>query len=577
MARRTQFWIALLLGSFLFVLNNTAVWSAWLNTPEGYEPLFLVRSHDMAEYVTYLVTAQQPSLLAPDLHAPWTLPGGLFHPWLLIAGRLGHGLHLTPAFTFQAAYYLFCIAGVWVLLNAMAFFLPTVRQRWWAFLGIAASVPLTLLPIVAKPLLPIPAGFYALGMIHFAYNSADGLFRGGMSNSFTVAWGTIAMLSALTFTGKRIVTGETRYRYLSAGTMFFSALLHPFEYFVMAPASTIALLWAAKKSGKWRDGIIDSAWNLSATAIGLLPAIYLAFRYKWISDLSTVCTERMYPTWLFAIFGLPCILTVYCLLLRYRPATPSDQVLAIWFVTTGVLACLPYCPYPPHMLNGFVYVTAMLLVRLLFEHHQARTLYQTRPRLVFGLASGVVAVSLTALACLHLQLWKDGRSKEPELLFSALATTEERAVSDWLRGRATREDLVLAPPDMAPWLTQVPMHAFASHVLTGFNYTQQLEQANAFYQGESPEAAHELLQAYGIHWVVVPSDSAASRYFSGQPAAKIGNLRLYEAPGARMNPYPGLAQLVPEAANTRSLSRLVLDATSGISRLLESFHPKPRT
>jgi len=573
MTKRTQLWIALLLGSFLFGLNNTAVWSAWLHPPEGHEPLFLVRSQDMAEYVTYLVLASDPTLLAPDLHAPWTLPGGLFHPLPLVAGRIGNGLGLSPAFTFQAGFFLFSIAGAWVLLYVANFFLPTATQRWWALGAVAASVPLALLAIVIKPLLPVPYEFYGLGMVQYAYNSADGLFRGGLSNSFTIAWGSIAMLLALTFTAKRIVTGLPRYRYLAAGTMFVSAFLHPFEYFVMVPASAIALLLAARQSGKWREAIGDCLANAAAAVIGLLPTLYLAFRYKWISDLSTVCTERMYPTWLLAMYGLPSILVVYCLLLRYRPATPSDEVLRTWFITTGVIVCLPYCPYPPHLLNGFTYVTAMLLVRLLFGHRQAQEFYKARPRLVLSLSSAAVALSVIALLSMHVQLWKDGRAKEPNLLLSAVASKDERAIMEWFRGKATREDLVLAPPDMAPWLTPAPVHAFASHVLTGFSYTRQLQEANAFYQGESPEAAQTLLQEYGIHWVVTPNASPATRYFTSRPAAQIGTFRVYEIPGGQMVRYPGLAQIDPSAAKIRSLSRLVMDGTA---RLWDYFRGKGR-
>jgi len=62
-----------------------------------------------------------------------------------------------------------------------------------------------------------------------------------------------------------------------------------------------------------------------------------------------------------------------------------------------------------------------------------------------------------------------------------------------------------------------------------------------------------------VHWVIAPARSAAAGYFSGPPAAEIGELRVYELPGNRMKPYPGLATLVPETANSRSLSRLVLD------------------
>jgi hypothetical protein len=245
----------------------------------------------------------------------------------------------------------------------------------------------------------------------------------------------------------------------------------------------------------------------------------------------------------------------------------SDQVLVIWFLTEAAIPCIPYCPYPPHMLDGFTYVTAMLLIRLLFEHRHTRALYERRPKLVLGVASGVVAWSLIALALLHVQLWKDGRSATPGLLLSAVTTQDERAVAEWLRGRVSREDLVLAPPELAPWLTLVPMHAFASHVLHSFTYEDQFREATAFYDGETPEAARELLQRYGVRWVVAPGASAAARYLNEPPAAEIGMLRVYELPGNRMKPYPGLATLIPSAQKSRSLSRVVMDAKNKLSQM----------
>jgi len=369
------------------------------------------------------------------------------------------------------------------------------------------------------------------------------------------------------FTAQRIITGKVRFRYLTAAIMFLSALLHPFEFFVMVPASAIALLWAARRSGKWREAILDCVWNTAAAILGLLPTMYLAFHYQWISDLSTVFSERMYPTSLLAIYGLPCILVVYCLLLRYRAATPADEVLRIWFLTTAVIVCLPYCPYPPHLLNGFVYVTAMLLVRLLFEHHQTKALFQARPKLVLGFGYAVIVLSLFAFGSMQVQLWKDGKAKDPAMLLSTITSTDEQRVTEWFRGKVSREDLVVAPPELAPWFTPVPMHTFASHVLRSFNYTQQLQEATAFYQGEPPQAARDLLDRYGARWVVAPTGSLAAGYFTDPPAAEIGALRIYELPGHRMKPYPGLASLVPGAANARSLSRVVIDAKTQISQI----------
>jgi hypothetical protein len=329
----------------------------------------------------------------------------------------------------------------------------------------------------------------------------------------------------------------------------------------------LALLWSAKRSGRWREALADCAWNAGATLIGLAPTLFLAFRYQWISDLSTVFTEPMYPVWLLTIYGLPCILVVYCLLLRYPAVSPSDQVLLVWFLTTAVIVCLPYCPYPPHLLNGFVYVTAMLLVRLVFEHRQTKALYQARPKLVLGFGSGLVALSVIAVAFLYVQLWKDGRSRDPGMLLSALTSTDERGVAEWLRRNVSREDLVLAPPDLAPWLTPIPVHSFASHVLRSITYARQLQEATAFYDGEPPQAARELLDGYGVRWVVAPASSPASLYFSRPPAAQIGSLRIYEILGNRMKPYPGLAQLLPGASDARSLSRVVMEAKTKISRM----------
>ena len=66
--------------------------------------------------------------------------------------------------------------------------------------------------------------------------------------------------------------------------------------------------------------------------------------------------------------------------------------------------------------------------------------------------------------------------------------------------------------------------------------------------------------------MVVPDASAATHYFSEPPAAEIGTLRVYELPGNRMKPYPGLATLIPSAQKSRSLSRVVMEAAAVLWR-----------
>src|SRR5580698_2513699 len=121
MATHTRLWMALLLGSFLFGLSNTAVWSGWMHPPEGYQPLLMVRSHDMAEYATHLRLASDSSWVTREMHPPWSLEGGIFTPLMQLPGRIGFWLGVRPVITFQVTFFLFAIAGGWVLLYSMDF------------------------------------------------------------------------------------------------------------------------------------------------------------------------------------------------------------------------------------------------------------------------------------------------------------------------------------------------------------------------------------------------------------------------------------------------------------------------
>jgi len=44
----------LLLGVFLFLVQNTAVWSAWLRTPAGAVPVFHLINPDTCQYLGFL-------------------------------------------------------------------------------------------------------------------------------------------------------------------------------------------------------------------------------------------------------------------------------------------------------------------------------------------------------------------------------------------------------------------------------------------------------------------------------------------------------------------------------------------
>jgi hypothetical protein len=99
---------------------------------------------------------------------------------------------------------------------------------------------------------------------------------------------------------------------------------------------------------------------------------------------------------------------------------------------------------------------------------------------------------------------------------------------------------VLAPEAMAPWVAAIPMPSVGSHDLFSVTYQAQRDLATHFYQGQ-PERG-ELIDGFGVSYVVAPADAPilleGSRLLHQETS-----LRLYEVPGERMKPYPGMAQL----------------------------------
>src|SRR5690349_21190427 len=74
----------LLLAIALFVLNNLAVLSGWLNPPEGYAPTLMVRAQDIAIYLSW-ANGYLIQNLVPSYAAPWLTEPAFFNTfmWLL--------------------------------------------------------------------------------------------------------------------------------------------------------------------------------------------------------------------------------------------------------------------------------------------------------------------------------------------------------------------------------------------------------------------------------------------------------------------------------------------------------------
>ncbi|MEO8131858.1 MAG: hypothetical protein ABI822_32490, partial [Bryobacteraceae bacterium] len=266
-----------LLGLWFFMLNNLPVWSGWLQTPAGYAPAMVLRNPDTAQYVTYLQSATE-RFLFPAYMMPWKTEDAFFSPlWVLIA-RPAKWLGLPLLLGYHAVHLLLYVFAAWALLYMLDTFLSSRTQKIAFFIALFCTAPILLVGLGVAPILPIRPEIFWLGLIQFGYETADGLSRGGSSNSPTLTLATATTLLALAFLGRRIATGEKRYTWFLAATTFFSACFHPFEVFLIAPASVITLLFAAWKREGWATAWRECAAVAAAAGAGIAPYAYQASR-----------------------------------------------------------------------------------------------------------------------------------------------------------------------------------------------------------------------------------------------------------------------------------------------------------
>jgi hypothetical protein len=489
-----------------------------------------MRTPDVAQYLTWF-NAGRSELLLRNYHAPWQTEPAMWQPVMVAAARTG--LPAVAAYNvLHAALYLL---AAWALLFSASVFCPG-RQKWYALAFAACAIPLQLLGWIPASLLQSPrlAALTVTGLLSYGYDTADGLFRGGISSSPVITIGTLCVLCAMALLTRYLETSKLCYLMGLCGVAFLSALLHPFEIFVIVAASTVPLL-LHRRIMAW------IALGISA-GVGMLPYIVTAARTEWVRDASETLHTSLHPFWLLANFGIPCFLTVYLLLLRFRMPAIGDTVLRSWFFSLPVLLLIPGIPFPLHLQDGFAYCIGFLLVRRIACDPQLRSALEKHRNVARAGFGALLGMSAVALALFYVQVWQDGRRADPQLLINAVRPIPERALLDWLERNTARDTLVLAPEDVAPWIATIPRPSFASHDFCGITFAQQREQAERFYQ-RAP-GSESILAEYGMGAVVARRDSKTK---PDLPQAvlrtEIGPWLVYEFPDARMHPYPGLTAL----------------------------------
>ena len=339
-------------------------------------------------------------------------------------------------------------------------------------------------------------------------------------------------LFAFTNLARFITEGRRRYYYWLLVCVFLCGLFHPFEIFVI----TAAAVWPLWKAARKRE----CCWLFVAAGVGMLPYVIESLRFQWVGDLSQISPWKMgSPVWLLLVYGIPAMLICWLMLIRFRVERPEDEILQSWFLCVAVLPLIPGMPSAIHTFDGYVYAVGFLLVRKAQSDRLFSRLFSEHRGAMRLALAGWGVVSALALGCAYTQLWKDGKSANPEFL-SAVAPSDEVAMIAWMKANLPRDRLVLAPEAMAPWVAAIPMPSVGSHDLFSVTYQAQRDLATHFYQGHPQRS--DLIDGFGVSYVVAPA-GAPIVLEGGKLLHQETSLRLYEVPGERMKPYPGIEHL----------------------------------
>lgn len=489
------------LGVLLFILNNISVLSGWLQPPAGYESTGMLRAPDVAQYFTW-IGGFKHAFLIPNYHAPWVTEPALFNPLLFALARGAALCHVPDRIAYLALSLALHITAMVGLFAAIREFVG-VRRRFHVFAILLIGVPIKAL--MAIPAIWIPAlRKDDAGLPQLFWAASDGFFN-GTSGSMLVTFGTGATIWTFTLLARYLRMGSRRHFAYACVLTFVTSIDHPFEVIVICIAGTLVLVLSQKS-------VLDVLILSAAGVLGVLPYVILPSGSEWLHEVTLAMrVAPPSPLSLLKIVGLPASFALLLLVTQPKMATVTDKLLQLWFVATFVGIYLPWVPVWQHLLDGFQYGIALLLVRQ-FEQKWPRLL---QVRLLTAGFAIVILLGFGARARLWARAWDAGRSTNPAWMFNSVASKNELALIEWMRRNAEPKDLVLSPPEIAPWLATIPMHSFGSHYLFSMTFNEQVREAKLFYAGDlEPVTAASLLADYGIKWVVIPRGSTAERYVS---------------------------------------------------------------
>jgi hypothetical protein len=519
-------------GLLLFVVNSLAIVSGLLHAPEGFLPAWIHRNADTAQYLTW-INGLRHQFVIPDYHAPWQTDPGFFTGF---AAMLAHITALTSLPANQAlllSHLLFYLLAAYGLILCLEVFTESTTQAILALLTSLCVVPFQSYLQLARNLFLQDTSRHE-GMHDFVIASSDGLFH-GIAASPIVTFGTAASLLALSQVGIYLRTNRKAALYTLAAIACIDTLIHPFEVWVILGASVGSFVLAGGRT--WRQILRDTAILCIPVGVALSPYIWQVLHHDWIREVADLNHWNPgSPKHLLSILGPPSLLLLLAGKTLLDRRDKRLLPLKCWFTVTLVAVYIPQLPWTQHLLDGFHYVTALLLVGVAATSWLPKWALCTYPRITKGLLTTWLLASLIPHIQYRVISYIDGASPRPALLLSAVVSRDELAALQWMRANATPTDVVLAPADQAGWFAAVPMHSFGSHWLFSISYKEQSSFAGRFYGGRLADAfVWDALHSLGIRYVIVPNDSQAIRYVgSFSSRARFGDLCIYEVPGSAL-------------------------------------------
>jgi len=527
----------------LFTLNNLAVLSGWLATPDGYVHLMRVNATDNAIYESWLRSSES-RVLHPNFQAPWLTEPAVFKPFLLLVARTSHLAGVPLDWGWLLAHLGLYVLAAYALVAAMTLFLKTSKERWAALGVMLLAIPIPSLLVLPSLLLPLERlGVPPLpGLGFFVWYTSDGFFH-GIAGSILVTYGTAATLASFAFLAAYMQTEKRRYLAGAGISVVLCGLVHPYEPFLILAAGSLALLiW---RGNRWRRSVPEVAVLNVVGGLGVVPMAALALLHPWVRDAAAITRwVPPHPLILPAVLGVPATLACLLFFVRRRMASPTDLLLQCWIGTALIGIYLPFIPWTQHFLDGLHYGVAMLLVRQVVQTPWAERVWAQHRRLGMAAIATLAVLSASAYTAYYRQSWKDGRVPAPERLFTSLFAEDDVAARDWLKENGEHTDLVLAPVDKATWFSTVPMHSFAGNRLFSITFEEQSRLSDDFYAGRmDPEEADRFLSEYGVRWVVLPEGSPVrASPVRATSRVGVGHWTILEVEGNTMKPYPGVSR-----------------------------------